>query len=72
MSTLAYPKSTSELTIQGPVVQSAYEQLPIVYRGHGTSLENRSIVGINYGHGRLLRENILDAENLFRRDKGLL
>lgn len=64
VSTLAYPKSTLELTVQGSVVQSAYEQLPVVHRGHRTSLENRPVVGINDGHCRLLRENILDAENL--------
>lgn len=54
VSTLAYQKYNLEFTVQGSVIQSAYEQLLVIHGGHRASLENRAVVGIHCRHRRLL------------------
>ena len=57
-----------ELTVQGFVKYSAYEKLPPIHRSHRAALKHRAIVGIHGAYHGLLRQSVLDAKCLSRKN----
>lgn len=57
-----------ELTVQGFVKYSAYEKLPPIHRSHRAALKHRAIVGIYGAYHGLLRQSVLDAKCLSRKN----